>query len=103
MTEAVGTQSLDRAIEVLRLVASCSGRGIRLVDIVARSGLSKPTAYRLLQGLERNGLVTQDGGDKTYHLGIESFVIGTLASERFGFASTRRTPQPGPPGGGVRG
>jgi DNA-binding IclR family transcriptional regulator len=78
-----GTQSLDRAIELLRLVASCSGRGIRLVDIVTRSGLSKPTAHRLLQALERQGLVAQDGG-KLYHLGAEAFVIGSLASERFG-------------------
>ena len=81
--DPAGTQSLDRAIALLRLVASSSGRGIRLVDLVDRSGLAKPTAHRLLQALERQGLVAQDPADKLYHLGAEAFVIGTLASERF--------------------
>ena len=83
VAELAGTQSLDRAIGLLRLVASSSGRGIRLVDLVGRSGLAKPTAHRLLQALERQGLVAQDPGDKLYHLGAEAFVIGSLASERF--------------------
>jgi DNA-binding IclR family transcriptional regulator len=78
-----GAQSLDRAIEVLRIVASRSGRGIRLVEVVERSGLAKPTAHRLLQALERQGLVAQEPGEKLYHLGPEAFVIGTLAAERF--------------------
>ena len=82
--EAAGTQSLDRAMTLLRIVAGRSGRGIRLVDVVARSGLSKPTAHRLLQALERNGLVAQDPAGKSYHLGPEALVIGTLAAERFG-------------------
>lgn len=80
---ASGTQSLDRAVDVLRIVASRSGRGIRLVHVVERSGLAKPTAHRLLQALERQGLVAQEPGDKFYHLGPEAFVIGTLAAERF--------------------
>jgi DNA-binding IclR family transcriptional regulator len=79
-----GTQSLDRAMALLRLVAGQSGRGMRLVDAVARSGLAKPTVHRLLQALERQGLVTQDAGDRLYHLGPEAFVLGTLAGERYG-------------------
>jgi len=79
-----GTQSLERAIELLRIVAGHSGRGVRLVDIVERSGLTKPTVHRLLQALERQGLVTQGDGDRLYHLGPEAFVLGTLASERYG-------------------
>jgi DNA-binding IclR family transcriptional regulator len=79
-----GTQSLDRAIALLRIVAGYSGRGVRLVDVVERSGLSKPTVHRLLQALERQGLVTQDAADRHYHLGPEAFVIGTLANERYG-------------------
>ncbi len=78
-----GAQSLDRAIGVLRIVASRSGRGIRLVEVVERSGLTKPTVHRLLQALERQGLVVQVPGEKLYHLGPEAFVIGALAAERF--------------------
>ena len=82
--DGAGTQSLDRAMTLLRIVAGRSGRGIRLVEVVAQSGLSKPTVHRLLHALERNGLVAQDPDAKAYHLGPEALVIGTLAAERFG-------------------
>ena len=82
--EASGTQALDRAARLLRLVASATGRGARLADLIAQSGLSKPTAHRLLRALERLGLVDQDPGTRLYHLGPEAFVIGALAAERFG-------------------
>ena len=82
--DGTGTQSLDRAMALLRIVAGRSGRGIRLVEAVAQSGLSKPTTHRLLQALERNGFVYQDTAEKAYHLGPEALVIGTLAAERFG-------------------
>lgn len=79
-----GTQSLDRALALLRIVAGRAGRGIRLSEAVEQSALSKPTVHRLLQALERQGFVTHDAAAKLYHLGPEAFVIGTLANERFG-------------------
>ncbi|EKM98360.1 IclR family transcriptional regulator [Acidocella sp. MX-AZ02] len=83
--EGGGTQSLQRALAVLRLVASHSGRGIRLADVVERSGLTKPTAHRLLQALEQEGFLAQDVASRLYHLGPEAYVIGTLAGDRYGF------------------
>lgn len=80
----MGTQSLDRAIAILRLVANRSGRGIRLTDITQQSGLAKPTAHRILRALQRQGLIDQDAGTDLYHLGPETFVLGTLAAERYG-------------------
>ena len=82
--DKAGTQSLDRAVGLLRLVAAGQGRGVRLPELVERSGLARPTAHRLLAALERHGLVAVDCGERAYHLGPEAFVIGTLASERFG-------------------
>ena len=82
--EKAGTQSLDRAIGLLRLVAAGQGRGARLPELVERSGLARPTAHRLLAALERHGLVAHDAEARVYHLGPEAFVIGTVASERFG-------------------
>lgn len=80
-----GTQSLSRALDLLRLVASRSGRGIRLTDVVERSGLTKPTAHRLLHALEQSGFLAQDPVNRLYHLGPEAYVIGTLAQDRYGF------------------
>ncbi len=81
---STGTQSLERALGLLRIVAGRAGRGVRLADAVEQSGLAKPTVHRLLQALERQGFITQDAGAKLYHLGPEAFVIGTLANERYG-------------------
>jgi DNA-binding IclR family transcriptional regulator len=82
--DTTGTQSLDRAVGLLRLVAAGQGRGMRLPELVERSGLARPTAHRLLAALERHGLVAVDPGERVYHLGPEAFVLGTVASERFG-------------------
>ena len=82
--EKAGTQSLDRAVGLLRLVAAGQGRGVRLSELVERSGLARPTVHRLLGALERHGLVAVDAGERAFHLGPEAFVIGTVASERYG-------------------
>ena len=82
--QLAGTQSLERAIALLRLVAGHAGRGARLIDLTQHSRLSKPTVHRLLRGLERQGLVEQDRLSERYHLGPEAFVIGSLAADRYG-------------------
>ncbi|WGF89099.1 IclR family transcriptional regulator [Marinivivus vitaminiproducens] len=79
-----GAQSVDRTVGLLKLVASGSSTGVGLSALMARSALSRPTARRLLLALMRGGLVEQDMTTKRYHLGPESYVIGTLAADRFG-------------------
>ena len=81
---AGGTQSIERAITLLLLVGRAGAAGVRLVDIVARSGLPKPTARRVLLALVRAGLLDQDEASRRYHLGPEAYVLGTLAGARFG-------------------
>lgn len=82
--EPAGTQSLDRALALLRLVAARSGSGARMADLVTRSGLTRPTVHRLLQALERQGFLCHDEATRLFHLGPEAFVLGTLAAERYG-------------------
>lgn len=79
-----GAQALDRALSLLRLVGARSRDGLRLSDIVSESGLAKPTVHRMLKALERNGFVEQSSDTRLYHLGPEAFVLGVLATERFG-------------------
>lgn len=79
-----GAQSIDRAVTVLLLVGRAGPLGARLVDLVSETLLSKPTVHRMLTALVRTGLVDQDATTRRYHLGPEVYVLGTLASSRFG-------------------
>lgn len=54
-----GTQSLDRAAELLSLVVRAE-EPITYTSIVDQTGLARSTASRLLQSLERNGLLERD-------------------------------------------
>lgn len=78
-----GTQSVERAISVLRALAARNAAGARLVDLVADVGLTKATVRRLLSVLQREGLVSQDHGTRRYCLGIETFSLGAAAGARF--------------------
>lgn len=64
-----GAQTLERGIELLKLVAAHHPSGVRLTDLVALSGLTAPTTHRLLASLVREGLVTQGEQGKRYLLG----------------------------------
>ncbi len=81
---ASGTQSVDRALVLLRLVGRGGAGGVSLAALVAGSGLGKPTVRRLLLALIRGRLVEQDGHTRLYHLGAENYVLGTLATARHG-------------------
>lgn len=83
-SEPTGTQSIGRAAALLRLVASRPARGASLSELVEESGLQKPTCRRILVALIEAGLVEQDSVTRRYFLGPESFILGTVAAERFG-------------------
>ncbi|MEO4000594.1 IclR family transcriptional regulator [Mesorhizobium sp. CAU 1732] len=82
--DQTGAQSVDRALGLLSLIGRHADRGAGLTDIVNESGLNKPTARRLLLALMRAGLVEQDEASRRYFLGEEAYVLGSLASRRFG-------------------
>jgi DNA-binding IclR family transcriptional regulator len=81
---ASGAQSIDRAATLLLLVGRAGPSGARLSDLVAQCDLSKPTVRRMLLALVRAGLLDQDPETRRYHIGPEVYVLGTLASARFG-------------------
>lgn len=82
--ELTGSQSVDRALKLLSLVGRQAARGMSLKEIVEESGFNKPTTRRLLLALMRAGFIEQGEGDRQYYIGQEAYVIGTLASARFG-------------------
>ena len=74
------SQTLDRAMHVLQLVAGSRADGIGLSELVKRTGLTKPTTRRLLLALIDNGLVEQNDEDRRYYAGAETYALGMLAS-----------------------
>lgn len=74
---ANGTQSLDRAIEILRVVSDAGGAGISAKDICAVTGLSQATVYRNLQALHRHGLVAVGG--RLYRIGRGALFLAASA------------------------
>ncbi|MBO9512588.1 MAG: IclR family transcriptional regulator [Variovorax sp.] len=82
-TATQGAQSLRRAIAVLRLVAETQERGIRLVDLVAGTGLNRPTVHRMLQVLREEGVVEQDEETRRYRVGAELALLGMARGNRF--------------------
>lgn len=85
-----GVQSLDRAAAVLRCLAKGEGTGRRLSDVMATTGLGKATTHRLLRSLMRIGFVQQDRSTRLYSLGLEIFVLGAAAANRFDIAEHAR-------------
>ena len=79
-----GAQAVERALQLLSIVGRRAEKGIALGDVVAESGLNKPTARRLLMALMRSRLVEQDELTRRYYLGGELYVLGMLASRRHG-------------------
>ncbi len=82
-TPTQGAQSLRRALAVLRLVAETQEHGIRLVDLVAGTGLNRPTVHRLLQVLREEGVVEQDEDTRRYRVGAELALLGMARGNRF--------------------
>jgi DNA-binding IclR family transcriptional regulator len=82
--EGTGTQSIARAVALLRLVAAHGSAGASLSGLVEESGLAKPTCRRILVALIDAGLAEQDPLTRRYFLGQEAYLLGTLAADRFG-------------------
>ncbi|MCC6475076.1 MAG: IclR family transcriptional regulator [Burkholderiales bacterium] len=85
-----GTQALQRAGGIVRLVASRSRTGMRLAEVVRHSGLERPTAHRILRGLVAEGLLAQDERTRTYSLGPLVFELGLAAAPQFNLADICR-------------
>jgi len=84
VASASGAQAVERALQLLSIVGRGAEKGVALADVVADSGLNKPTARRLLMALMRSRLVEQDELTRRYYLGGELYVLGMLASRRHG-------------------
>ncbi|GAA5233214.1 IclR family transcriptional regulator [Verticiella sediminum] len=76
-TEAsAGAQSVERAMELLRLVAMHGHTGARLLDLASRSGVARPTVHRILKRLCAERALAQEPSTKRYFLGPLLYEFG---------------------------
>lgn len=76
----MSTQTLERAIGLIRILAAGGTEGCRLVDLQQTSGLTKPTVHRILDTLKQQGMVDQLEDSRRYRLGQELAVLGWSAN-----------------------
>jgi DNA-binding IclR family transcriptional regulator len=88
--ESAFGQGIRRVTSVLQAQGHGPRSGMRLTDIATATKLSKPTAYRLLTGLNEVGLVEHDEATGHFHLGFEMFVLGSSAIGRYGISEIAR-------------
>ncbi len=81
-TGVAGTQSLSRALALLKCIGAAHERGIELAELLAATGLDRSTAFRLVSGLVHAGFVEREEDTKKYRLGIESMQLGLTAMSR---------------------
>ncbi len=74
-----GSQSVERTLLLLKLVAGFGRQGVRLLDLTEISGLSRPTVHRILKVLVAQALVQQVPDSKLYRLGPGMFELGLAA------------------------
>lgn len=91
MGPASGSQTVRRAMEILRLVACGQELGVRLTDIVHMSGLNRPTVHRILKTLIEENAVEQDVDTRRYRIGLELSLLGIARTRRFPIMSTAAT------------
>jgi DNA-binding IclR family transcriptional regulator len=78
-----GTQSIERALLLLREIAAHNRTGSRLLDLATRTSLQRPTVHRMLKCLSHEGMVQQDPDTHRYYLGSMAFELGLTAAPRF--------------------
>ncbi len=71
-----GSQTLRRAVAVLRALAGAQERGARLADVAEQCDLTRPTAHRLLQVLAEEGLAARLPASTRYVIGPEAAMLG---------------------------
>src|ERR1700757_5435120 len=76
-----GVQCVDRALQIIETLAE-DDEGYRLTDLAIRTGLSPSTVHRLLTTLENRRVVQFDRDEAKWHIGAQSFVVGSTFTRR---------------------
>ena len=87
--EPSGTiQALDRALNILDLLAAHSG--LTLSEVAEKMGLSPSTAHRVLHTLAARGVAESDVATQAWHIGPATFRLGSAFMRRSGIVERAR-------------
>lgn len=84
-TERTGTQSLGRAIKLMRVIAARPEFGWRLSDLAAACNQDKATVHRMLACMLEQRLVEQRASDRHYLPGPLMYELGLALPDRAEF------------------
>lgn len=87
LTPVRGTQTVSRAVTLMKAVAARPQQGWRLVDLAAHCACDKGTAHRMLAGLVQARLIGQRASDRHYVPGPLLFELGLSVSDLGAFAA----------------
>lgn len=90
MERTTSTQVIDRTVAILKVIAAAGSQGCLLKDIIATLGLSRATAYRLVDSLRAHGLVMLSEDGHRYQIGTFFLTLGSKASTRTTLADIAR-------------
>jgi DNA-binding IclR family transcriptional regulator len=79
-----GTQLLDRAVAILKLLGQAGEGGARAAAIAEAVALKASTAHRIISALERHNLVEREHATKQYRLSVALLALGSQAAEGTG-------------------
>lgn len=79
-------QNVARAALVIDTLAGAREQGLRLTDVVEKTGLGTATIHRLLAGLVAYGFVDLDKASNRYFVGLKMISWTAAAIERYGLA-----------------
>lgn len=71
-----GTALIGKALDVLEAIADCPNEADH-VELIRRTGISRPTLYRILSALTARGLVRNDGTRRGFTLGYQFLEMAT--------------------------
>ena len=78
-----GAQVVSRIGLILRIVSEHAPQGISTSELARLSGLTRPTAHRMLASLAAEGFVDNDPLRGRWVLGPELFLMGSVAAARY--------------------
>jgi DNA-binding IclR family transcriptional regulator len=80
---AKGPEVVSRVADLLRGVGAHEPGGGTTTQLARHTGMTRPTAHRLLSSLAREGLLDRDDETGTWHLGPELYLLGSAAATRY--------------------